>query len=280
MFDFINNLNLSSGSKMFVSGLIFLALFLFSNILLGMIKRRLLKKAKTRKRKSDVEILSRAIQYFIFVTLLIFAILFYAGSLTGIGLAIGFLAAGLGLALQKPITGVAAWLMVVINRPFDIGDRISIGSIKGDVLGLTLAHIHIGEIGGTIEAEERSGRVVLIPNSVLFEQNVINYTKTGDTILDDVKFPITFESDLEKAKDIALQSAKKILKDFVEEVEKPYLRISFQPSGMDILVRYFVPATSREEIVSLITEEIFKKIRASKNIEFAYPHTEVLLRKK
>lgn len=280
MFDFINNFNLNSGTKILVSGLIFITLFSVLNILLGIAKRRLLKKSKTRKRKSDIEILSRAIQYLIFIILLIFAILFYAGSVAGIGLAIGFLAAGLGLALQKPITGIAAWLMVVINRPFDIGDRISVGSVKGDVLGLTLAHIHIGEIGGTIEAEERSGRVILVPNSVLFEQNVINYTKTGENILDDVRLSITFESDLRRAKEISLQSAKKILKDFVEETEEPYLRISFQPSGIDIIVRYLAPADSRVKIASLITEEIFNKIRDSKNIEFAYPHTEVLFRKK
>lgn len=199
MLDFINNLNLTSNEKILISSLFFIALFLFFNILLGAAKRRLLKKAKTRKRKSDIEILSRATQYLVFLILVISAILFYAGSLTGIGLAMGFLAAGLGLALQKPISGIAAWLMVVINRPFEIGDRISIGAVKGDVLGLTLAHIHVGEIGGTVDAEELSGRVILIPNSSLFIENVINYTKTGETVLSDVRFSITFESNLEKS---------------------------------------------------------------------------------
>lgn len=280
MFDFINNLNLDSAMKLLRSVLIFVILISLSNILLGMAKRRILKRTKSKKQQSNIEILSRAIKYFIFVVVLIFAILAYTGSLGGIGLAAGFLTAALGFALQKPISGVAAWLMVVINRPFEIGDRISIGEVKGDVLGITLSHTHIGEIGGTIEAEERSGRVILIPNSKLFEENVINYTKTGETILDDVKISITFESDLEKMKEIALQSATKILKDFIGKTEESYLRISFQPSGIDIVVRYHAPAASRVKIESLITEEIFKKIRSSKNIEFAYPHMEVLLRKK
>lgn len=71
-----------------------------------------------------------------------------------------------------------------------------------------------------------------------------------------------------------------MLKDFVEEIKEPYLRTLFQPSGIDVLVRYFAPAASREEIASLITQEIFKKVGSEKTVEFAYPHTEILFRKK
>ncbi len=38
--------------------------------------------------------------------------------------------------------------MVIIKRPFEIGDRIIIGDVRGDVIDLTLTHIYISEIGG------------------------------------------------------------------------------------------------------------------------------------
>ena len=43
--------------------------------------------------------------------------------------------------------------------------------------------------------------------------------------------------------------------------EKPYLRIYFQPSGINVHIRYFTPAKIKQEISSNITEEIFNKIK-------------------
>lgn len=280
MANFINNLDLGLVVSILRSVLIFIILFWLFNFFLRITKRKFLRRAKTRKERSNVEIFFQAAQYLVFLLIIIFAVLSYTGSLAGIGIAAGFLTAALGWALQRPITGVAGWLMMVIKRPFEIGDRIIIGQAKGDVVDITLTHVHIGEIGGTIAAEENSGRMILVPNSKLFEEDIINYTKTGETILDEVKFAITFESDLKKAKEIASSAAKKVLKNFAEKTEEPYLRIWFQASGVDVLVRYFTPAVSREEIRSLITQEIFKNVQPSKDVEFAYPHTEVLLRKK
>lgn len=280
MADFLANLNLQVVLNVLRTVFVFVFLLWFFTFLLRITKKRFLVGAKTRKERSNIEIFFRAGQYFVFLLVLIFTILSYAGSLAGIGLAAGFLTAALGWALQRPITGMAAWLMVILKRPFEIGDRIIIGEVKGDVVDVTLTHIHLGEIGGTIKAEESSGRIILIPNSKLFEENIINYTKTGETILDEVKFSITFESDLKESKEIAGLAAKAVLKDFGEKMQEPYLRIWFHDSGMNVLVRYFAPAVSREEIRSLITQEIFHRVQASKNVEFAYPHTEVLFRKK
>ncbi len=238
-----------------------LVLYLIFRFVFRRVKKRCLKGAKTKKERSNVEIFFGAIQYVVVFFLIVFAFLSYGGSLAGIGLAAGLLSAALGWALQRPITGVAAWLMMVIKRPFEIGDRVIIGSVKGDVLDLTLTHIHISEIGGTINAEENSGRIVLVPNAKLFEQDIVNYTKEDENILDEVKFSITFESNLEKAKKIAASSANKVLNNLGEVIKEPYLRIWFQPSGIDVTIRYFVSATLREKARSQITQEIFGQVQ-------------------
>jgi len=257
-----------------------LILYLFFSLIFQRTKKRFLKKAKTKKERSNVEIFFRVIQYIIVTLVIIFAFLFFGGSFTGIGLAAGLLSAALGWALQRPITGIAAWLMVVLKRPFEIGDRIIIGSVKGDVLDITLTHIHIGEIGGTISAEESSGRIILIPNAKLFEEDIINYTKESEDILDEVKFSVTFESNIEKAKKIAKESANKVLEGFGKKIQEPYLRTWFQPNGIDVVIRYFVSAILREKVRSQITQEIYNKVQPARDVEFAYPHTEVVFRKK
>jgi small-conductance mechanosensitive channel len=260
--------------------IIVVVLYFALNWLLSLTQRRFLKDAKTKKEKSNIKIFFQVSRYVLILLIVIFAILSYTGSLAGIGVTAGLLSAALGWALQRPITGMAAWLMVVIKRPFEIGDRVIIGQVKGDVVDITLTHIHIGEIGGTIASEETSGRVILVPNAKLFEQDIINYTRENELILDQVKFTITFESDIEEAKQIAKESVKEVIKNYQKEVKEPYVRTWFQASGIDVYVRYFVPAPKREEISSIITQEIFTKVNKSSKIRFAYPHSEILLRQK
>lgn len=278
--NFIDKLNLATLIKVVVVLIFALIFYLIFNVAINSLKARLLKKARTKRERSNIQISFQLIRYIFTFLIIIFGILSFVGSLAGIGLAAGFITAALGWALQRPIAGFAAWLMVVIKRPFEIGDRIIIGNVSGDVVDINLTHVHIGEIGGTIAAEESSGRIIMIPNAKLFEEVIINYTKDNENILDEVKFSVTYESNLEEAKTIAINSAKAALKDFGSQSKPPYLRVWFQPSGVDVVVRYFVPAANREEVRSNITQDIFRKVMTSKSVEFAYPHTEVIFRKK
>jgi small-conductance mechanosensitive channel len=62
-----------------------------------------------------------------------------------------------------------------------------------------MTHIFLNEVGGTILGDEKSGRTVMIPTSIIFEEKVTNYTEKNDYILDEVNTTITYESDLDKA---------------------------------------------------------------------------------
>ena len=279
MVNSINEIEWNSFARVLFTIIFVLILYWFFCYLLNILKRYLLAKAKNKKERSNIEIFSRAIKYIVILFLVIFAILSYSGSLASIGLVAGLLSAALGWALQRPISGMAAWLMIVVKRPFEIGDRVIIGNVKGDISDITLTHVHIKEIGGTIPSEETSGRLILIPNAKLFEEDIINYTKKDNFILDEVTFPITFESDINEAQKIAKESARDVLKDYIEDIKELYTRTYFQPSGVDIFVRYLSLAPKRNEISSRITERIFNKIKASKNVRFAYYHSEILLKR-
>ncbi|MCD6496311.1 MAG: mechanosensitive ion channel family protein [Candidatus Aenigmarchaeota archaeon] len=266
--------------------LILLAVFLGISLLVykvitAGIKRGVLKRAKTKKQKNNVLVFLSLWRYAFTVLILVTIIFLLGGDITGLGVWAGLLTAALGWALQKPITGVAGWIMVIVKRPFQIGDRIQIGAVKGDVQEISLTHIYLKEIGGTIATEETSGRVIMIPNSKLFEQDIINYTLTDDYILEQVVVTLTYESDLDKAIDICRKAAEKVTKDFVDKMPKrPYIRTFFQQSGIDVKTRFYVPASDRIRVASELTQEIFRGIDKEKTTEIAYPHTEVVLRKK
>lgn len=261
--------------------IIVIILIVVFNIIFSFIKKNLLKRAKTKKQISNVKIFSRIFKYAFLLILIIFAIFTYTGSLAGLGLTVGLLSAALGFALQKPITGIAGWVMVVLKRPFEIGDRIIIGNVRGDVVDITLTHICIAEIGGIVAGEEISGRIVMVPNSSLFEQNIINYTSEDEYILDQVTVAITYESNVDKAMEIALESAKIHTKETIAAVKKkPYVRTFFQPNGINVSVRYHSPAKKLQEISSTVTKEMYDRIMKTKDVEIAYPHMEVIFRKK
>jgi len=253
--------------------------FVFSFIL-GQLKKALLKRARKKKQISNVEIFSRILKYLFMLILILFIVFTYAGSWAGLGLSVGLLTAALGWALQKPITGIAGWIMVVTKRPFEIGDRVIIGDVKGDVKDITLTHIYLQETGGRVSSEEKSGRTILVPNSIIFEKNIINYTLDNEFILDEVVVVVTYESNIDKAEKLSLEAVKKITKSFAKKTgKKPYVRTYFTPRGMKLNVRYFAPTQSLQEISSKITREIYNSIRKARGVSIAYPRTNVALGK-
>jgi small-conductance mechanosensitive channel len=250
-------------------------------LILRYTKGKLLKRAKTRKEISNIKMFSRIANYSFILVLLMFVIFTYAGSWAGIGLSLGLFSAALGWALQKPITGMAGWIMVVMKRPFYIGDRIIIGKVRGDVLDITLTHIKLGEVGGIVAGEENSGRTILVPNSKLFEEDIVNYTMQDDYILDQVMFNITFESSTEKAEGILVESATKFTKEAIKETgKKPYTRVSSDSNGMIVKIRYMTPAKNMQEISTKITREVHDRIMKTRGVTFAYQHNDVLMNRR
>jgi small-conductance mechanosensitive channel len=209
----------------------------------------------------------------------------YYGTWGELSFIAGLLTVALGWALQKPISGVVAWLIFTIRRPLHIGDRVVISDVRGDITNISLTHIFIDEIGGTIDGEEKSGRTVMIPNSVIFEDKIINYTEFDDYILDEVTTAITYESTLEKAERIVIDAASEVMgphwDKFPKRIDvKPHTRLQFRDSGIDVTVRYQSIAKNRNRISTDIRRIIYNKIRESDDVEIAYPHAEVLLRNK
>ena len=248
-------------------------------IIFKRIERAFIKKV-TGRNITNVRIFFNLMNYIFFFLLIIFLVFVYTGSVTGFGISAGLLTAALGLALQKPITGVAAWIMVATKRPFKIGDRVIIGNTKGDVEDITITHIYLKECGGTVDGEELSGRTIMIPNALLFETNILNYNFKDPYILDEVVTLVTYESNIKKAEKIAIDIANKQAKDFLETAPvEPHTRLRFQDSGVNLSVRYYVGTRERNKVSTEVTRDIFNKFRNAKDIEIAYPHIQLVQKK-
>jgi len=220
-------------------------------------------------------------RYVWMVLAVILAVISLSGSLAALGISAAFLGMILGWSLQAPVTGIAAWLMIILKRPFKVGDRIIIAGIIGDVVDITLTHVVMDQVGGTVSGEERSGRGVMIPNAILFQQIIYNYAFENKYILDEVPVLITYESDCDAAERISLDAARQVTGDIIRETGKePFVRRELADSGIRIRLRYNTFATERQRISSDIVGLIIRGFAANDKVEFAYPHTEVVHRPK
>ena len=219
----------------------------------------------------------------------------FSGSLATLGISAAFLGMILGWSLQAPVTGIAAWLMIILKRPFKIGDRVIISGIIGDVVDITLTHVLLNQVGGTIGGEEKSGRGVLIPNATLFSQVIYNYTldnsssgtrpagdkKVGDVdtaalILDEVVVRLTFESDFDEAERILIEAARQVTADIVLSTgEQPFIRAELFDSGLYMRLRYQTVAKERQRISSDIARVLLREFQRNERVEFAYPHLDM-----
>lgn len=184
----------------------------------------------------------------------------------------------LGWSLQQPVTGLAAWLLINIRRPFRIGDRVFLPAwgIVGDVVDVGMMYTVLNQVGGTVGSEEPSGRYVLIPNAILFGNVVINYSGQAKAeepyILDEVVVRITYDSDWAEAERIMIGVAEEATKDIVEKTgQRPYIRSDFYDYGVYLRLRYMTSATDRPKIAHEINKKILEEFQRNEKVDFAIP---------
>lgn len=184
-------------ARFLVSGILAIVCFLIgskfigwgTDILARAMKKRGVEVTTGEYVVSGVRILGR--------TLLILVILGQLGLQQGtIVAAIGSLGIGIGLALQGAATNLAGGILILIQKPFKVGDfivEVSEGN-EGFVKEISLLYTTLVSLGG---------RTITIPNQKLTDAAVINMTAAGVWILD-ITVGIGYGDDLAKAKEIML----------------------------------------------------------------------------
>jgi small-conductance mechanosensitive channel len=113
----------------------------------------------------------------------------------------GVLAAIVGFASQSAFSNIISGIFLVIFRPFGVGDRVQIGQLyTGDVEDITLRHTVIRNF---------ENKLIVIPNSVINNETIINATLTGELLCIFIEIVISFDSDADKAIQIMQEEALK-----------------------------------------------------------------------
>ncbi|EQA10213.1 mechanosensitive ion channel family protein [Glaesserella parasuis] len=138
----------------------------------------------------------RSIAYFLFLLITVIASLSQLGINTSSLVAlIGAAGLAIGLALQNSLQNFAAGVMLLIFKPFNKGDFIEAGGKSGKVEQMGILMLELRTV---------DNKTVLIPNSKVFADSITNYSRNETRRIDFI-FDISYESDIEKAKEIIAQ---------------------------------------------------------------------------
>jgi small-conductance mechanosensitive channel len=128
----------------------------------------------------------------------------------------------LGFALQTPISSFIGWLYILIRNPYKVGDRIQLGTFKGDVVEIGYLDTTLWEFAGEDIANDLpSGRLIRFPNTMVLQAEVYNYSwRKFPYIWNEISVHVAYQSDLEFVETTLRAVAKEILEPGTDEIVK------------------------------------------------------------
>ena len=209
---------------------------------------------------------------------------------TRLATALGLVSAGLAFALQQPVTSIAGYFVILRGETFNVGDRISMGGVRGDVLQLGFIQTTIMEMGQPpsvqdsdpamwVKSRQFTGRVVTVSNSKVFTDPVYNYTRDFPFIWEEMVIPITYKADRARVEAILLEAARRwgddpaqVAAEFKTQMERRFgvERIDLEPkvffritdNWLELTVRFIVTThrirATKDAMSRYIVEELDK----------------------
>lgn len=281
MFDYLRLIYENSFySKLFVTILVIVFANIF-RLIFTMNINKYITNYKTR------HVYRKVVSYLISALVLI-VLAFIWVDLINYGMLFSIVGAGVVIALGDVIINLFGWFYIMLQRPFEIGERVQIGSVKGDVVDISSSYTTMLEIGDWVESEQSTGRMVHVPNNHIFKYPVYNYTKGFDFIWNEIKLVVTFESDYQKAKEICLEHLNEYHDSWAKNLERkirkaqnsyaiyyrtltPTVYVKINDNGVELSLRYLVEPQKRRSSEHNISQKVLDDFEKSKKIDFAYP---------
>ena len=232
----------------------------------------------------------KGVTYVTFVTGLLLVGRLWLDGLGDITTYLGLVSAGIAIALKDPLTSLAGWAFILWRRPFNIGDRIEISGVRGDVVDVRLFQFTLLELGGWVDADQATGRLVHLPNELVFTAPLSNYTTAFRTIWIELPVLVTFESDWDAARVLLAGIAHAHGAEAAAEAERqvtrassrfalpsrsvePKVFVSVDASGIMLTLRLPCDPMRRRDVTDAIWRDILRAFEARPDVDLAYPTT-------
>jgi hypothetical protein len=130
----------------------------------------------------------KRIRYAVGMMVLVTLIVLFIDRIRELGTLLGFVGAGVAIALREYLASVLAWFYILTQRTIALGSRIEIGSARGDVIDIGLFKLTLVEVRGDGLGEQSSGRLVTIPNYKVLIDPVYMFSSGAPYVWDEMDF--------------------------------------------------------------------------------------------
>ena len=231
----------------------------------------------------------RAVRYFRRTLILVAAVLVlivWSPGLRDLVTVLTVIGAGFVIALREVVLSLAGWMRLKVRSLYDQGDRIEIDGVRGDVVDVRLLHTTLMEVGAWVGAEQSSGRLVHLPNSLVFQQPVHNYTDGFGFVWNEYAVTVTFDSDWKAAKKFMEEHAEKNADDLARQASRqlrrlareylvhydiltPYVYVDLTERGVRLTLRYLCEVRKRRGSEHNLTTHLLDRFREHGGIDLA-----------
>lgn len=239
-----------NGRKLLLTIIFFAALYLIS-LVLTMIARNI-----GGARRKITFWTGQGISLVLFILAVIGFVSIWFDNPTRLATGAGLVGAGLAFAMQKVVTSFAGYFVILRGKTFNIGDRITMGGVRGDVISLNFIQTVIMEMGQPpavqqddpgmwVRSRQYSGRIVTISNAEIFENPVYNYTRNFPYIWEEMHLPISYKDNWRRAEKIVLEAVRKHTADMANlaQPELDRLKREFFIESAEIAPRVYLRLT-------------------------------------
>lgn len=204
----------------------------------------------------------------------------------------GILAAGIAIALQDLFRNFVGGILIALTSIYKIGDRIEVEGSIGDIMDISILNTTMMEIKGWFEAEQPTGRLIIVPNAIVISKKVVNYTKDHDFIWDEIRVPLTYESDWKAAinsfleivrtetADITLQAEIEVERlgekyYLPKKVTEPAAYVKLTDNWVEVGIRYVTDTRTRRILNDTLNRKILDDVAGTEAYSIASETMEI-----
>lgn len=220
--------------------------------------------------RSKVNVSSLAKEFFVKMTSRLIMLFGLIIAIAQLGVEVGPLLAGLGIAgfvvgfaLQDTLSNFASGLMILVYRPFDVGDAVEAGGVTGKVDQMNLVSTMILTF---------DNQLLIVPNNQIWSGIIRNITNQ-DTRRVDMTFGIGYSDDIPKAEKILteiIEGHEKVLKD-----PEPMIRLhELGDSSVNFIVRPWTKTSDYWDVYWDVTREVKQRFDAE-GVSIPFPQRDV-----
>ena len=231
--------------------------------------RKILKKSLERQSADTglVQFLDSLVKYGLYILLGISILSHFGVQTTSIVAAIGSVGVAIGLALQGSLSNFAGGVIILLLKPFKVGDYIVQGDLEGVVSEIQL-------FCTTLSTGDN--RKIIIPNGQLADNSLINVS-AATTRRIDITVGISYKSDMKKAKEILLNLGMNDPDTLKDEEKSPMSAVTeLAESSVNMMLRVWTPTDKYWDVKFRLTEAV-KNAFDEAGIEIPYNQLDVHL---